>query len=94
MNNKIKQQIVNPVDNRIDRQNLKFRFFGYTINKEEFKFNVNSYDYKAAVTYLWKMLDPNYVWILNCEMPGRDHGHYYEPGNTRSISLVSHQNKN
>jgi|TARA_R110002072_G_scaffold45292_1_gene126108 hypothetical protein len=90
----IKTITVNPVNNRIDQRYSTYRFFGHTINKEEFKFNVKSHTYQDAVRQLWKMLDPNYVWRLNCEMPGRDYGTYYSPGNTRSISMIEHQNKN
>ena len=92
--NNIKTVELNIVSKRIDKNLLKYRFFGHTINKEEFKFNVKAYDYKRAVSELFKMLNPNYVWLLNCEMPGKHSYMNYKAGSTRAIDLTKYQNKN
>ena len=92
--NNIKTEQLKIVSSRIDKNLLKYRFFGHTINKEEFKFNVKAYDYKGAVAELFKMLNPNYVWLLNCEMPGKHSYMNYKAGSTRAIDLTKYQNKN
>ena len=73
---------------------LKYRFFGHTINKEEFKFSVKAYSYKDAASELFRMLNVNYVWLLNCEMPGKHSHMNYHAGKTHSIDLTKYQKKN
>ena len=92
--NDIKTVELNIVSKRIDKNFLKYRFFGYTINKEEFKFNIKAYSYRDATADLFRMLNINYIWLLNCEMPGKHYPNNYKAGSTRSIDLTKHQNKN
>lgn len=92
--NHIKTVELNKVSNRIDKGLLKYRFFGHTINKEEFKFNVKAYNYKDAIGDLFKMFNPNYIWLLNCEMPGRHTHMNYHAGKTHSIDLTKYNKKN
>jgi len=92
--NDIKTVELNTVSKRIDKNLLKYRFFGHTINKEEFKFNIKAYSYRDATADLFKMLNVNYIWLLNCEMPGKHFSKHYAAGKTHSIDLTKHQNKN
>jgi|13_taG_2_1085334.scaffolds.fasta_scaffold145739_2 hypothetical protein len=93
-NNNIKTVELNKVSNRIDKGLLKYRFFGHTINKEEFKFNIKAYSYRDATSDLFRMLNVNYIWLLNCEMPGRHSHMNYHAGKTHSIDLIKYQQKN
>ena len=92
--NHIKTVELNKVSNRIDKGLLKYRFFGHTINKEEFKFSVKAYSYRDAASELFRMLNVNYVWLLNCEMPGKHSHMNYHAGKTHSIDLTKYQKKN
>ena len=66
----------------------------HTINKEEFKFNIKAYSYRDATADLFRMLNINYIWLLNCEMPGKHFPNNYVAGKTHSIDLTKHQKKN
>ena len=92
--NNIKTVELNKASNRIDKNLLKYRFFGHTINKEEFKFNIKAYSYRDATADLFRILNINYIWLLNCEMPGKHFSKHYEAGKTHSINLTKHQIKN
>tara|TARA_R100000458_G_C8219541_1_gene204357 strand:+ start:643 stop:969 length:327 start_codon:yes stop_codon:yes gene_type:complete len=70
MSKNIRTSLMNKPNPNIDVTTKTYRFFGYTTNKERFTFNVKSHNYPAAVEDLFKMLDPNFIWQLNCELPG------------------------
>ncbi len=90
----------------VDYLKRTFRFFGYTVDKERFTFNIKSHNYENSITDLFEKLNPNSIWQLNCELPGHIKNLKYfdamgkeqektehEAGKVKSIPMFKYQGR-
>lgn len=88
-----KELTFNKPNQRIDQRVRTYRFFGLTIDRENFKFNIKDTSFDNAYSKLWKMVDPNYVWKITVEFPGKDNGTGYEAGRIKELPVSEAQRK-